>query len=104
MKLMEFPEQTVVIAKDQPEYLPLPAHRFAGDPQGRIAFCWQLTWRERLAVLWRGVVWQQVLTFNDPLQPQLLGADKPEMRSGHNDQALRSAPTADAERRKDSGI
>jgi len=29
----------------------LPAHRFAGDPQGRIAFCWKLTFRERLRVL-----------------------------------------------------
>ena len=85
MTLIEFPEQTVVISKDQPEYMPLPAHRFADDPQGRIAFCWQLTWRERLAVLWRGVVWQQVLTFNQSLQPQLLGVDKPEMQlSRHN--------------------
>jgi hypothetical protein len=82
MKLVEFPEQTVVIAKNQPEYLPLPAHRFADAPeQGRIAFCWQLTWRERLAVLWRGVVWHQVLTFNHPLQPQLLATEKPVMPS-----------------------
>lgn len=51
MKLIEFQEQTVVIAKDQPEYLPIPAHQFADDPQGRIAFCWQLSWCERLAVL-----------------------------------------------------
>jgi len=28
MKLIEFKEQTVVIAKDQPEYMPLPAHQF----------------------------------------------------------------------------
>ena len=89
MKLIEFPEQTVVIAKDQPEYLPLPAHRFAGDQQGRIAFCWKLTWRERIAVLWCGVVWQQVLTFNHPLQPQLLATEKPVMPSASvpNDQA-----------------
>ena len=94
MKLIEFPEQTVVIAKDQPEYLPLPAHRFAGDQQGRIAFCWQLTWRERLAVLWRGVVWQQVLTFNHPLQPQLLATEKPVMPSAsvpNSDSATRGA-------------
>lgn len=91
MKLIEFPEQTVVIAKDQPEYLPLPAHRFTGDHQGRIAFCWQLTWRERLAVLWRGVVWHQVLTFNHPLQPQLLATEKPVMPSA-------SVPNKQAER------
>lgn len=28
MKLIEFPEQTTVIAKDQPQYNPLPAHQF----------------------------------------------------------------------------
>lgn len=79
MTLIEFPEQTVVIAKDQPEYLPLPAHRLAGDQQGRIACCWKLTWRERLAVLFRGILWHQVLTFNQPLQPQLLTTTKPDM-------------------------
>jgi len=81
MKLVNFPEQTVVIAKDQPEYLPLPAHRFANDPQGRIACCWRLTWRERLAVLLTGTIWHQVLTFNKPLQPQMLTTEKPDMNN-----------------------
>jgi len=79
MDLIEFPEQTVVIAKNQPEYLPLPAHRFANDPQGRIAFCWRMTWRERLRVLWTGILWHEVLTFDRPLQPQRLSTDKPDM-------------------------
>lgn len=82
MKLIEFKEQTVVIAKDQPGYMPLPAHQFRDNPdQGRIAFCWKLTWRERLAVLWSGVLWHQVLTFNQPLQPQLLATEKPAMQN-----------------------
>jgi hypothetical protein len=79
MKLIEFPEQTVIIAKDQPEYLPLPAHQFH-DNEGTIAFCWQLSWRERFKVLFTGVLWHQVLTFHTPLQPQMLGTDKPEMK------------------------
>jgi len=79
MTLIEFPEQNAVFAKDQPEYLPLPAHKFK-DSQGRIAFCWKLNWRERLAVLWRGVIWQEVLTFYKPIQPQRLQIDKPEMK------------------------
>ncbi len=78
MKLIPFPEQTVVIAKDQPQYLPFPAYQFK-DTDGRIAACWQLTWRERFTVFWHGLIWQQVLTFNQPLQPQLLSADKPNM-------------------------
>jgi hypothetical protein len=78
VKLIEFPEQTVIIAKDQPEYLPLPAHQF-NDAAGTIAFCWKLNWRERPAVLFGGVIWHQVLTFNQPLQPQMLQVEKPEM-------------------------
>lgn len=80
MKLVSFPEQTVVIAKDQPEYFPVPAHRF-NDEEGRIAFCWSLSWRERLGVLFAGTIWHQVLTFNRPLQPQKLTVEKPEMES-----------------------
>lgn len=79
MNLIEFPEQTVVIAKDQPQYRPLPAHRFKDDPQGRIACCWALSWKERFKVLLTGKLWHQILTFNDKLQPQLLTTDKPKM-------------------------
>lgn len=81
MKIIEFPEQTVVYAKDQPEYQPLPAHRYKDDPQGRIACCWQLSWKERLAVLFSGKLWHQILTFKQPLQPQMLTVEKPEMPS-----------------------
>jgi hypothetical protein len=81
MELITFAEQTVVIAKDQPEYLPLPAHRFANDPHGRIACCWRMTWRERLRVMWTGLVWHEVLTFGGALQPQRLSTEKPDMRS-----------------------
>lgn len=78
MKLIEFPEQTTMIAKNQPQYRPLPAHRF-GDTDGRIAFCWSMSWRERLRVLLTGRIWHQVLTFDHPLQPQLLTVEKPDM-------------------------
>ena len=78
MTLIEFSEQTIIIAKDQPQYQPLPAHRF-NDETGRIACCWKLTWRERLSVLFSGVIWHQILTFNQSLQPQLLTVEKPEM-------------------------
>lgn len=79
MTISAFKEHNTVYAKDQPEYLPLPAFKFRNDNTGRIVFCWNLSWRERLAVLFSGRVWQQVLTFNNPLQPQLLSAKKPIM-------------------------
>lgn len=79
--LVEFPEQNIIYAKDQPQYQPLPAYRALHDPEGRVVCCWRLTWVDRLRVLCTGVVWHQVLTFNQSLQPQLVGATKPEMRS-----------------------
>ncbi len=78
MNLVSFPEQTAVYAKNQPQYRPLPAHR-ASDVEGRVTCCWALSWRERLHVLLTGRVWHQVLTFNQPLQPQLLTVEKPVM-------------------------
>jgi len=80
MTLTKFDEQNVVFAANQPEYLPLPAFRFADDPSGRIACCWKLNWVERLKILLKGRVWQQVLTFNHPLQPQLLSVEKPALK------------------------
>jgi hypothetical protein len=78
-ELIEFPEQTVVFAKEQPEYRPLPAYRFQHDPTGSIVCCWKLNWRDRIKVLFTGKIWHHILTFNQPLQPQLLVIDKPEM-------------------------
>jgi hypothetical protein len=76
MKLASFPEVTVTIAKDQSEYLPLPAH-VAGD--GVVTCCWEMSWRERLRALVTGKVWHQVMTFGAPLQPQLLAVSKPDL-------------------------
>lgn len=76
MKPVSFSEQTIIVAEHQPEYLPLPVHQF-NDAQGRIAFCWRLSWRERFTVLFSGLLWHQVLTFNRPLQPQYLDTKKP---------------------------
>lgn len=76
MRCIEFEGQNVVFAKDQPEYNRLPARRF-NDAEGRIAFCWQLSLVERLRVLVSGRLWHQVLTFDKPLQPQLLALDRP---------------------------
>lgn len=74
MKLIKFPECNVVFAENQPEYLQLPALKMA---DGEVICCWQLTWKERLQLLVRGKVWHSILTFNHPLQPQLLTVDPP---------------------------
>lgn len=74
--LIEFPEQTVIIAKDQPEYLPFPAYQH-GDNQGTITCCWKLNFWHRVKLLFTGKIWHSVLTFHQPLQPQLIEIDKP---------------------------
>ena len=81
MNPVEFTEQTVIIAKDQLEYMPLPAYKFNGDPTGRTVFCWKLSLKERFKLLFSGLIWHQVLTFNNPLQPQLLDINKPDYMS-----------------------
>lgn len=78
MTLIEFPEQTTVIAKDQPEYLPFPAH-MAGDAAGTIFACWKLSPEEIEVVRKTGVIWHSILTCNRPLQPQMLSVEKPVM-------------------------
>jgi hypothetical protein len=78
MKLASFPEVSVTIAKDQPEYLPLPAH-VASD--GVVTCCWAMSWRERIRALITGKVWHQVMTFGAPLQPQLLSTSKPDLEA-----------------------
>lgn len=55
-----------VYAKDQPQYLPLPVVK---STDGDVVSCWQLSARERLALLFGGRVWLTLKTFNDPLQP-----------------------------------
>lgn len=61
-----FPEHNRVWAKDQPEYLPLPAYT---DSTQTIT-CWHLTFLERLHVLLTGRLWLSQLNFGNPLQPQ----------------------------------
>lgn len=78
MKIISFPEQMVIFAKDQPEYLPLPAYLHR-DQEGRITCCWQLSWSELFQLLFTRRIWHTVLTFGDTLQPQLLQIEKPNM-------------------------
>ena len=77
MKLIEFKGQNVVIAKDQPEYLPMPAYRIPHDPRGTIICCWKLSIKERIKLLFKGNIWHRILTFNGSVQPQLLEVDNP---------------------------
>ena len=75
MRLTHFDGQTAIIAENQPEYLPMPAHI---SSEGVVTCCWRLTWGERFRLLLTGEIWHRILTFNRPLQPQQLRVDRPE--------------------------
>ena len=76
MKPVDFPQSTDVLAKDQPEYLPLPVHYDRAT--GVMTSCWEMTWFERLRCLVSGRVFVSQMTFGRALQPQVLKLDPPE--------------------------
>lgn len=74
MKPKTFAAANVTFAKDQPQYLSLPAHM---DKDGIVTTCWGLSWRERVKVLLNGEIWFQVMTFKRPLPPQKASTENP---------------------------
>ncbi len=68
MKPVEFKGQNVVFAKDQPEYLPLPALRL---PDGEVITCWEFSEEELQEVIRTKRIYFSQLTFNTHLQPIL---------------------------------
>ena len=80
MKPIEFKHQNVVFAKDQPEYMPLPALRL-NTPQGEVISCWKMSARERIKVLFTGKIWVSLISFNNPLTPSYLTVNRKEVYS-----------------------
>ena len=74
MKIIKFKECNVTYAENQPEYLPLPAHK---SDDGRVTSCWGLSFFERLRVALTGRIYLQILTFNKPLQPLKMLTNRP---------------------------
>ncbi len=72
MRPVEFTGQNVILAKDQPEYTPLPAMLM---PDGLVITCWELSEEEKAEIAETGKIYLQQLTFNQPLQPVLLLAN-----------------------------
>lgn len=78
MNPIEFKEQNITYAKDQPEYNPLPAYK---DDDGVVVSCWRLSFRERLKILLTGKVWLSLMSFNKPLTPSLMSVNKKDVLS-----------------------
>jgi hypothetical protein len=69
MKPIEFKQQNMVFAKNQPPYLPLPAYRYEGEIGIGIIHCWKLSLFERIKILFTARLWINVVTFGKPPQP-----------------------------------
>lgn len=67
MEIVDFEGRNIEFAKDQPEYLTMPAYR---TTDGEITSCWKLSFLERIQVLFTGKVYFTLLTFNRGLSPQ----------------------------------
>jgi len=64
-----YEELEVTFAKDQPEYLPLPALVRSDTPDLPVTSRWRLTEAEREKVAHGADIVLTLLTFGDPLQP-----------------------------------
>lgn len=77
MKPVDFAGRTHVLAKDQPQYQPLPVH-VSDEPDYVVTSCWQLSWGDLFQLaLNRRQLFVQQLTFGRALQPQLLTVKNP---------------------------
>lgn len=72
---------SVVYAKNQPQYVPLPTLR---KIDGDILIQWKLSWKERFKLFFNGILYHQVKTFNQPLQPILITVERPDNWDFHN--------------------
>jgi len=66
MNAIRFLQQNTIYAENQPEYIPLPAHK---TNEGQVTTCWTFNWKERLRILCGAKMYWRQLTFNQPLQP-----------------------------------
>lgn len=68
----------VVYAKDQPQYLQLPACNIQyADGTIAVISRWRLSFKERLRALIFGSVWLETVTHGNPLQPQRITLAEP---------------------------
>lgn len=68
MRAIEFPQHTDVLAKDQPEYQPLPVH-IGPSPNYEMTACFELTPDEIAEIVYSGRIFITQITFGGKLQP-----------------------------------
>lgn len=76
MKPTSFSFQNTIFAKDQPEYIPLPAWKNKIGDRGEVVSCWKLNPWERIKIIFTGRVWLLVCTMNNPLYPVIVSVNR----------------------------
>ena len=72
MENIKFEGCNVEIAKNQKEYKTL----YAFQNELVTVTCYRLSFRERIKLLFTGMLWLGQMNFREPLQPQLPSVDK----------------------------
>ena len=75
MKNVKFEGCNIVYGKDQPEYIPLHAQK-TGDVT---ITCYKLSFKERIKILFTGLLWLGQMNFGKSLQPQLPSVNKSDL-------------------------
>lgn len=77
MKSVKFKECNVNFAENQDEYVTLPA--FHDSKAEVVISCYKVTFKELLKLMVTRKIWLGIMTFNEPLQPQLLSVNKKDL-------------------------
>lgn len=73
----KFKEVNVTYAENQSQYTPLPVFKNKSS-EGEVIACYNLSFKERVKLLFTGEIWLVLLTFNKPLTPSFITAEKSE--------------------------
>lgn len=76
MKAIEFPQQTTILAKDQPEYANLPVF-ISPDSERQMISCHELDDEELELINKTKRIWQSQLTFGQHYHPTWLAVKNP---------------------------
>lgn len=77
MIAVEFPQANCILAKDQPEYDPLPVHIDVVDPARPMTCCFQLNKEEIDEIVKTGKIWFTQLTFGQLFHPISMSTQNP---------------------------
>lgn len=77
MEPVEFPQQTHVLAKDQPQYRPLPVHIDQTDESIPMTCCFELSDEEIAEMAATKKLWYTQCTFGNNFQPVRLSTQNP---------------------------